>query len=305
MNPTSFVPRLLSIGILALCFAAGCDKAKTDSVRFTNQGMRALEKNELRMAKSRFQQAVDVYPDNAKAHYGLGIVLRELGQADRAAKHLKEAVRLKPDLSEASYHLGDMAFAAKRFDEAEQAFRRVLEQDAYNGSAYYLRGRIHETKVALKQAEVAYRRAVNLEPYRPDIFLTLARLYNRVGAEEEAVAVLREGIRLCTSDRVTLSANLSLLHNELGVMLQERRQYGQAIDELLKAVRITGAPQEVAFNLGWAYADKGDSAHALRYFRQFVAVAKDDDPAIPVALEVQRHLLRRIERKTARPPSGG
>lgn len=314
LSPTPWAALVCALTLLLLLLG-GCDKARSDSVRLTNRGVRAYEKNELRIAKTRFQEAIEVYGDNAKAHHGLAMVLRRLAEKagypgppdqaleEKAEKHFKEALRLNPKLVEPHYDLGEIAFRRGETDKAEQSLRRVLEQDADHGSAQFLLGRIHEKKGNLREAEVAFRRAVTLEPYRCDIYHELARLYRRVKAEDAAMAVLKEGIRL--SEGRDPSASLSLLHNELGVMLQERNQYGQAIDQLLKAVNMNGAPAAVPFNLGWAYAGKGDWKHAQRYFGQFVNVAADDNPAIPIAREVQRHLKRRIERSTGQPPSGG
>ena len=290
---------LLFSALLLLLATLGCDKARSDSVRLTNEGMKALNKNELRIAKARFQEALDVFPDNSKAHYGMGVVMRELKNPERSRRHFKAALDLEPDLTEALFHLGQMAFDESKLDEAEGALRRVLEQDPDDHGAYFLLGQIHENRNALKDAEVAYRKAVTLSvnatPFRADVFVSLARLYERVGAEEEAMAVLREGMRVVTPERVLATSNLAVLYNALGRMLLARDQYGQAIDVLRQAVQFTGAPKDVAFNLGWAYAAKGDPELALKYFSQFIALAEANDPAVPIAVEVKRHLQHRLQ----------
>jgi tetratricopeptide (TPR) repeat protein len=295
----------------------GCNKAKSDSVRLTNQGMNALGASDPRGALGYFQQAVDTFPDNATAHYGAGLSLRELEQEDRAHRHLQEAVRLDPELAEAHYQLaelavrrsitaegeGDRDLAQESIQDAEQSLRRVLELDGSHSASYAHMGWVHEQKGALKDAEIAYRRAVTLDPYQPKVFLDLSRLYTRVQATDEAMAVLQEGLRHNTAARVRSLPALSLLHNELGAMLQDRGQYGQAIDELRKA--LPGASPAVVFNLGWAYASMGDPELANRFFNQYVGLVSPDEPTAAVARDVSRHLRKRLEEgKGPGDPSG-
>lgn len=285
---------LLVSAVLTLA-TLGCNKAQSDSVQLTNKGMKALSKNELRKARGYFEQAVSVFPENAKAHYGLGVVLLEQLNEAQARRHLQEAATLDPSLTEAHYQLGAIALKEQKFDGAEKALTQALQQDPDHDAAHRLMGQIYEKKGKLKEAEVAYRKAVTLNPYHADAFLRLARLYFQVEAYKESVAVLREGIRLNTAETVSSPAHLSLLHNELAISLQQEGRYGEAIDELLKAVRLPGAAAEVAFNLGWAYASKDDPEQALKYFNQFIQLAEGDDPTVRVARDVAGHLRERIE----------
>jgi len=256
--------------------------------------MRALSKGQVRAAHGYFEDAVSIYPQNASAQYGLGVCLIELDRPGRAKKHLSEAAELRPDMVESRYHLGAIALAEHKNETAEQELRAVLDRDPDHAPALHLMAVIHEGNGALKDAEVALRKSITLDPYNPAAFLRLARLYIRVHAEKEALQVLREGVRVGKPELINSSDQLALLHNELGIMLQERGQYGQAIDELLKAVNLAGAPPQIAFNLGWAYASKGDPEHALRYFRQYIDLSDSDDPSVRVAVDVARHLAARV-----------
>ena len=282
------------IALAAFVILPGCDKAHSDSVRETNKGMRALAQNQTKVAREHFTQAVDIYPENAKAHYGLGVVLMESGELVQARRHLREATKLSPDLTEAFFQLGAIAMKEEKLDTAETVLRRTLEQEPDHDAAQLLMGRIHERKGELKEAEVAFRKSITLNPLLPESFLRLARLYLRVSAESEAELVLREGIRLNPVESLQNTANLSLLHNELGIMRQAEGKYGEAADEMLKAVRMPGAAPEVAFNLGWAYASQGETELALRYFNQYIGLADANDPSVRVAIDVAKHLAEQL-----------
>jgi Flp pilus assembly protein TadD len=51
----------------------------------------------LEQARSEFEAAVRLNPDNAKAHGNLGLVWIQLGQPVRAKPHLETALRLNPE----------------------------------------------------------------------------------------------------------------------------------------------------------------------------------------------------------------
>ena len=287
--------RVVLLVALALALSA-CDREKSDSIRLSNQGTRALKAGDHKQAFAWFRDAAGLDPDNASARYGMGLVEIELGDLDKARDHFKIAASLKPELVEATYQLGWIAIQQQKLDEADAALRRVVELQPEHAAAYFLMGSLREKKGQLKEADEAWRRAVALDPYRPETFLALARLYLRVGAEKESVLVLREAIRVITPDKIETPTGLALLQNELGTMLLQTGQYGEAIDALLAGLRLDGTRFEIAFNLGCAYASKGDPEKALDYFRRYLDLARGDDETVTIARDVAKHLEERLQK---------
>ncbi|HIA02398.1 MAG TPA: tetratricopeptide repeat protein [Myxococcales bacterium] len=278
----------------ALILIPSCSKEHNDSIRLSNQGMKALSSGNIRLAHARFQDAIDIFPDNSSAHYGLGLVLVEFEKLDDAKEHMLIATRLNTELTEADYQLGWIAFKQAKHDDAEAALRRVLERDLEHADAHFLLGRIYENKGKLKEAESALRKAITLNPILTTAYLQLARLYLRVAAEREAVVVLEEGIRINTPNRVRSAMEIALLYNELGFLHLQGGKYGAAVDALLTAIRTDSNRIEVAFNLGCAYASKGEPRMALRYFNQYIGIAPKSDETVSIAREVTRHLYQRV-----------
>lgn len=294
----SFVVSTAFIMLLTAIFSSGCSKAKSDSIRLSNQGMKALSSGNKRLAHARFADAIDIYPENANAHYGLGLALIDFGRLNKAAHHLTEATRLKPELVEGYYQQGWISFEQEKFSIAETALRRVLERDAGHGPAHYLLGRIYEKNNALKKANDAYRKAVQLNPGNSDIFLVLARLYLRVAAEKEAVAVLDEGIRLNSELLSRPNAGMALLYNERGIIQMQQGQYKEAVNAFRQAIKWDADRVEVAFNIACAYSNYGDIEMAFKYFNQYVDIGPADDETVKLARSVARHLYERIQAKS-------
>jgi len=53
-----------------------------------------------------FRKTAELMPNEADAHYNLGVVLSDLGQLDDAVASYRRAVKIKPDFAEAHNNLG-------------------------------------------------------------------------------------------------------------------------------------------------------------------------------------------------------
>ena len=98
---------------------------------------------------TRWKKTVTVNPDNAGAHYRLGLAYREKGQIDEAIREWEKAVALDPDFSHAHLQLG---IAYKNVGKSEQAinsWNKTIELDPefqeaffHLGKAYLNQGRL-------------------------------------------------------------------------------------------------------------------------------------------------------------------
>ena len=294
----SFLSRsMLLFGLAGLLFSA-CAREKSHSIQLSNEGMRAYGKGSLKGASSHFKQALSYDSENHHAHYGLGLVYIDQNKLEQSRRHLLKVRGLKPDHIEASYQLGWIAMKEGRMDEAMSSFQQVLTLEPDHPESNLQMGHLEEAREKLDSANMYYRRAVQLLPYRPDIYHALAVLYAKVGARDEAISVLREGVRLCTVARVRKRRNLSLMYNEMGGLLLENGQYAEAVEILVQAVRLD-SPIDVAFNLACAYAANGDVDNAIVYFNQFLSGDSQDEHRIVVARKVVGHLRTRLQKREA------
>jgi hypothetical protein len=79
------------------------------------------------------QKAIRIHPQNAEAHYILGVLLKELGRLEEAGRAFQNAIQLNLQNAEAQYNLGVLMKESGRFEEAERAFQEAIRlnpQDA-------------------------------------------------------------------------------------------------------------------------------------------------------------------------------
>jgi uncharacterized protein (TIGR02466 family) len=71
------------------------------------------------------QKSVQLDPQDAEAHYNLGIVMQELGKLDEAEASYKKAITLKPD-HKTYNNLGIVMQELGRLDEAEASYKKAI-----------------------------------------------------------------------------------------------------------------------------------------------------------------------------------
>lgn len=122
-----------------------------------DRARRLLEEERPGEALSLIDRQVKEEPENARARYWRGQVLREMERRDEAAEAFREAVRLRPDYHAAYRRLGYVLSRAGRHAEAIDALDEAVRLDPEDGWAYYTRGRVRwelgDRQQALDDAE--------------------------------------------------------------------------------------------------------------------------------------------------------
>ena len=126
-------------------------------------GMTALSQKDWPGAKARFQKALEIYPQYARASNGLGVVFMNTGELAKGRQAFEAALRLDDHLAAASLNLGLIAYREKRYPEAEALLTKSLSSDPLSPEALL---HLANTQLLLGKAEEAVataRRLHNLE----------------------------------------------------------------------------------------------------------------------------------------------
>ena len=74
-----------------------------------------------------FRKTAELMPDDAEAHYNLGVVLKNLGRLEEAVACYRRAITIKPDYAEVHHNMGNALKDLAQLNEAEASFRRALK----------------------------------------------------------------------------------------------------------------------------------------------------------------------------------
>ncbi len=81
-------------------------KNPDDAMAHFKLGVAYGESGKYEEAIESYKLAIKIKPDDARAHYNLGVAYNNTGKHQEAIELFKQAIRINPDFAEAHYHLG-------------------------------------------------------------------------------------------------------------------------------------------------------------------------------------------------------
>jgi serine/threonine protein kinase/cytochrome c-type biogenesis protein CcmH/NrfG len=143
------------VGLLAAIAIPNFVRARQHSQQaaveqWTQQGWQLWRAQEMDKAAAKFQQAIQLAPDNANAWNGLGWVEFNSGKSDDAAKSFQKAVSLEPNHPAALNGLGQIYLSQRKYDEAETFLLKAAPQAS---AAWYGLARLYLLEGKFDQSE--------------------------------------------------------------------------------------------------------------------------------------------------------
>ena len=258
--------RVLAVALMLL--VVGCSKAQTESIALCNRGVKAYERGDIALAVSLFEGAIALYPRNAIAHYQLGLILlHERGDLAGAERELNEAQRLSPRDHEVTFQLGRLALARNDPDGALVKFQEVLKAEPNHVGALYWAGESHHRRGRLNEADEMWRKAIEADPTYARAFTALAMMYLDVGAEAQALAVLKECVRINPEEPEC--------HLNLGVVCLAVGDDKAAADALSRGLELDPENLTGAWNLANALIRLNRTQEAAFYLKKFIVEGQE------------------------------
>jgi len=250
----------------------------------------------------------------------LGSALLRAGRPDEALAVLREAVAREPGSSRALGDLGYACVRAGRHDEALEALARAVELDPGFHAGWSQLSRIHYDRHDPAAARDSFRRAADCDPLaaefpavqramaegrlaeaerlcreflgrlpgHPRSAYTLAQLASKVGAHEEAAAILERALGYYPADVNLRAARV--------VALEEAGDYAAALDEARRLAELDPGSTAAWLVLGRVHGHCGHYADCLVCYDRALGLAAD--AATRANLELLRgHVLKIVGRR--------
>jgi tetratricopeptide (TPR) repeat protein len=183
------------------------------------------------LADGAYRKAIELYPKQADAWYGLGRLLSvHLARAAEAESALLRLVELCPDSVAAWNGLGNVLVDTERQGEGEAAYRRAIALGPERGYAHLNLADLLGRQGRHSEAEVLVRAAIGIDPNYGPAWNALGTALFKSARNVEAEDAYRRAIEIDPNDCLPWS--------NLGVLLVGQRRMREALDAYRKAVEL-------------------------------------------------------------------
>jgi protein O-mannosyl-transferase len=257
-------------------------------------------------------------PDNARAHYNLGLALSRVGDDPGAARCYREALRLLPAFGDAHLNLGSLLFAEGRFEEARVHYEEGLRLKPRSAVAHNNMGNALALEGDAAGALRHYEEAVRLDPDYGEAWNNLGYALSTGGSVDEAIAPLRKAIALrptlaeahanlgkalvalgrldeagrCFVEALRLRPVHPGAHAGLAHVLFEAGRYADALSHYEAAARLEPGNSDCHYNIGVTLVRLGRPRDAVGAFEEALRLSPGE-PAASAALAALREMLAR------------
>jgi tetratricopeptide (TPR) repeat protein len=232
-------------------------------------------------------------PDNAVAHYQLGLAYDQLGNNRGSESEWRDSVRLRPELVEAHRALAGIAIRhsdatalaqeadqiiavqpaapdgyllraiadidRKQYTSAEEFIRRSLEKEPNNPAAYVQLGNLRVAQNQNAEAQKAYQQALDQDPNSTDALGGVLNVDLAEKQPDRAIATIKTQI-----SRYPKNAGFHIM---LGVLLMEQKKDLAAAEaEFRQAAEIDPNNAEALVKLGLVQDARGATDQALQTY---------------------------------------
>jgi tetratricopeptide (TPR) repeat protein len=147
-------------------------------------------------ARAAFKQNLEsatLNPADASAHYNLGLIHQSRGELDQARTRFERALEIDPEEIDASYQLGRIARQQKRYADAIKNFEQVVTQNQTH-SQYEVWREVAATYIAAGQfedARTALDQFLEHRPSDPEGLYLMGRAHAGLGHKREATSLMQ------------------------------------------------------------------------------------------------------------------
>ncbi len=256
-----------------------------------------LRQHDVSGAVDSLQNALRLDPENAVAHYQLGLALAQQNNESRAEAELQEAVRIRPDMTDAlralaglQWHRGDIdavmrtaqqiinaqpyaadgylfkgmaELARLKYSDAEQDAQIAAQKAPQIPAPYIQMGNIHLAQKHFPEAEKFYQQALDKDPSSSDGLSGLMNTYFAQKQYDKAIAA--------ANTQIAKSPNNANFYDLLGTALfNGKKDLPGAEAALQKAISLDKNNIDALEKLGKVQVQQGQPDKALALYQQSI-----------------------------------
>ena len=232
-----------------------------DAKAHNNLGRALAGKGDFAQAIGHWQKALDTDPRYWEAHNNLAVALAGQGRLNEAIGHLRQVVAGNPNYAEVHGDLGRVLALRGESDEAIREWRKAIELNPNYAQAYNDLGTEFARTGRADEALEAWQHATAANPAFAPAQFNLGNALDARGKGKLALAAWRSGLAVDPNHAPTLRRAAWLLATDRDASL---RNGAEAVALAERAARLTGSQDaSVLDGLAAAYAEAGRFAEAV------------------------------------------
>jgi tetratricopeptide (TPR) repeat protein len=268
-----------------------------DTDALVYKGQIQLRQSDNTGAVNSLQSALRNDPDNAVAHYQLGIAYAQQHDPSRAEQEWREAVRLRPDLTDAHRALAALEINRGEIDSVMQTAQQIIAAQPYSADGYLLKGIADLARAKFADAQNDAQEAQKRAPQSPSPYIELGNIQlaqkhfsdaekfyqqalDRDPASSEGLSGLMnsyvaekqfDNAIAAANKQIAKSPNTSNFYDLLGTALfNGKKDYPGAETALRKAIDLDKNNVDAIEKLGKVEVQMGSVDQALALYQQSV-----------------------------------
>jgi predicted TPR repeat methyltransferase len=164
-----------------------------------SRGGRAAQARDWATAEECFRAAIAIYAKSGAAHLQLAIALHNRGRLADAIAACRSSLKHEPADTIANHVMGLLFLDANAPEEAEAQFMKALDLDPLFPDPAFQIGKLADRNDRVEQAISYYQRTLQSDPRHGAARSACISLLTELRRLDEAAAIAKDGIRLCTA----------------------------------------------------------------------------------------------------------
>lgn len=282
--------KILAVGLAVVLTA--CGGAEERKAKYMEKGKAYFAEKNYDKAEIEFKNVMQIDPKFAEAFYYMGQVEEKSRELQKAAGNYQQALQLDPEYIDAKVKLAriyTIVGTEEYIGQARKLLHEVFARNPDHPEAILVDATIDSRVDNKDQAIEKLLKAIEKLPTQVEAYSLLAVIYASQGKEEQANAILKEGIQKNNDDiglRMMLAQSLAINNRDLA---------GAEV-QLKKIIEIE--PDNFKFRVAMAmfYATNNQADKAESVLRQAIADNEEDAKRYLVLVE---YLASKISAKAA------
>lgn len=215
-------------------------------VSHNNYALLLEELNRKAEAEKHYKCAIKLNPKLAEAYSNYAVLLAELGRKNEAEEHYNRAIELSPKLAGVYSNYANLLKELGRKIEAEEYYKKAIELNPKLSVAHSKYAELLREKALFSEAEKEVRIALQIEPENPYAVGTLGDILANEDCFEDAIKEYQKTLK---NSALMKDSATSEIHNNLGWVYAQLKQYKKAEEEFKKAIALDSMNVKAIRNL--------------------------------------------------------